>query len=83
MSEPDIVERIHKDLRVMLGKPVVRGTRITVEHVRNLLANGSMPAEITDEYPGLTVADVRACVSYARSAIVREAAAFGASWRCL
>jgi uncharacterized protein (DUF433 family) len=79
MSEPDVIARIHTDPKIMLGKPVVRGTRITVEHVLNLLENGANLAEITDEYPGLAVEDVKACIAYARHAMAREAAAPRAS----
>ncbi len=49
----------------MVGKPVIRGTRLTVEFILSLLAHGSTTAEITNEYPGVTPEDVQACVLFA------------------
>ena len=58
-------ERITVDPEVLVGKPVVRGTRLAVEFVLELLAAGQTEAEILDEYPGLTREDVLACLAYA------------------
>jgi uncharacterized protein (DUF433 family) len=58
-------ERIVVDPRVMVGKPVVKGTRLTVEFILDLLAHGWSEAEILRNYPGLTVQDIRACLAYA------------------
>lgn len=57
--------RIARDPTVMTGKPVVKGTRITVELVLAELAAGLTPAELTDAFPQLTEADIRAAVAYA------------------
>ena len=65
MSDDQLLDRITVDPRVMVGKPVVRGTRLTVEHVLNLLAHGASMAEILDEYPGLTREDLLACFLFA------------------
>ena len=53
------------DPAVLAGKPVVRGTRISVELVLDFLAAGSTTDEILDAYPTLTERDVRACLSFA------------------
>jgi uncharacterized protein (DUF433 family) len=58
-------ERIAVDPQVMVGKPVVKGTRLTVEFIIDLLAQGWSEAEILRNYPGLTVQDIRACLAYA------------------
>ncbi len=65
----DLLKRIEIDPEVMLGKPVIRGTRITVEIVLEKIAAGCPIQEILDEYPRLTRDDVLAAVAYARQAI--------------
>ena len=60
-----MLERIALDPKVMVGKPVVKGTRLTVEYILNLLAHGATVAEILDEYDGLTHEDIRACLLFA------------------
>jgi uncharacterized protein (DUF433 family) len=49
----------------MVGKPVIRGTRLTVEYILNLLAHGSTAEEILEEYEGLTREDIQACLLFA------------------
>jgi uncharacterized protein (DUF433 family) len=58
-------EHIVVDAKVMVGKPVVKGTRLTVEFILDLLAQGWGEAEILRNYPGLTVQDIRACLAFA------------------
>jgi uncharacterized protein (DUF433 family) len=58
-------ERIYIDPEILAGKPVVRGTRLAVEFILELLAAGRTEAEVLDDYPGLTREDILACVSYA------------------
>lgn len=58
-------ERIVVDSDVLAGKPVVRGTRLAVEFILDLLAAGQSESEILANYPGLTGEDVLACLSYA------------------
>ena len=53
------------DPKVLSGKPVVRGTRISVEFVVNLLANGWSEQQIQDNYPNLKTTGIRACLAYA------------------
>jgi len=64
-------ERIAIDPDVLAGKPVVRGTRIAVEFVLELMASGQTEEQILADYPGLTHADVLACLEYA-SALAHE-----------
>ncbi len=62
MSLPD---RITLDPQVLAGKPVVRGTRLAVELILELLAAGQKEAEILESYPGLVHGDILACLEYA------------------
>jgi uncharacterized protein (DUF433 family) len=57
-----MIGRIEIDPSVMLGKPVIRNTRIPVELVLRKLAEGATVAEVLDAYPRLTEADIRACL---------------------
>ena len=68
-------DRIIVDSKVLTGKPIVRGTRISVELVVDLLAAGWSHRQILDSYPHLTEEDVRACLSYA-SELLREEQVF-------
>ena len=65
-------DRIHADPRVLAGKPVVRGTRIAVELVIDLLAAGWTHAQIVENYPGITEDDIRACLAYASELLHSE-----------
>ena len=65
----DLLERIAIDPQVMLGKPVIRGTRITVEILLEKIAAGCSIDEILLDYPRLTREDVLAAVAYAREAL--------------
>jgi uncharacterized protein (DUF433 family) len=58
-------ERITTNPHVMVGKPVVKGTRIPVERVVAHLANNPDLTDLFDAYPELTVDDVKACLQYA------------------
>ena len=65
------LDRIAVDSKILTGKPVVRGTRIAVELVVELLAAGWSHAQILASYPHLTEEDIRACLAYA-SELLRE-----------
>ena len=65
MKDEDLLARIVLDPRVMVGKPVIKGTRLTVDYVLNLMAHGSTVAEITQEYEGVTEEDIQACFLFA------------------
>jgi len=57
---------------VLVGKPVVRGTRISVEFVIGLMADGWAEADILTNYPGITHEDIIACLAYARDSLSSE-----------
>ena len=56
---------------VLMGKPVIKGTRLSVEFIIELLAQGWTEEEIIRNYPGLTRVDIQACLYYA-SAVLRD-----------
>jgi uncharacterized protein (DUF433 family) len=59
-------ERIVVDPKILVGKPVVRGTRLSVDFLLGLMAHGWSEAEILRNYPGLAHEDLLACLEYAR-----------------
>lgn len=59
------LDRISIDPAVVHGRPAIRGTRMRVSDVLALLAAGADEAEILEDYPYLTVEDIRACLAYA------------------
>ena len=65
MTDEQLLERVVLDSKIMAGKPVIRGTRLTVDYILNLLAHGSTTAEILDEYQGLANEDIQACLLFA------------------
>jgi len=65
MDNEDLLERIAINPKVMVGKPVIRGTRLTAEYILGLLAHGSTMEEILVEYPGLVKDDIYACLLFA------------------
>ena len=65
-------ERIEIRPDVMLGKPVVRGTRVTVEQVLRECALGLTAPQIVDQYPGLQQADIAAALAFAADYLGRE-----------
>ena len=62
-------ERITLDPDVLSGKPIVRGTRLAVEFIIGLLAQGWTEADILSNYPGVTCEDIQACLGYASEAL--------------
>jgi uncharacterized protein (DUF433 family) len=74
MQEKNLLYRISSNPKVMVGKPVIRGTRLSVEYILNLLAHGATVTEILEEYEGLVEADIRACLLFASRAL--ESASF-------
>ncbi|MBS1874201.1 MAG: DUF433 domain-containing protein [Acidobacteria bacterium] len=68
-------ERIVVDPKILAGKPVIRGTRLAVEFILELLAAGQSESDILTNYPGLTRDDILACLSYA-SYLAHEYKAF-------
>lgn len=65
-------ERITVDPDVLLGKPVIRGTRLAVEFIIDLLAKGWSEEQILRNYPGISHEDIRACLRYATEVLQTE-----------
>ena len=68
-----LLERIALSPKVMTGKPVIRGTRLTVEYILNLLAHGATVADILEEYDGLVPEDIQACLLFAAHSLENTA----------
>jgi uncharacterized protein (DUF433 family) len=69
VQDQALLKRISLDPKVMLGKPVIAGTRLTVEYIIDRLAHGATTADLTDEYDGLTADDIAACLLFAKHAL--------------
>jgi len=67
-----IADRIEINPGIMLGKPVIRGTRIPVELIIRKLSEGATEADLLDAYPRLTRADIRAALAYATDSLAHE-----------
>ena len=65
-------ERISLDPNILVGKPVIKGTRLAVEFIVELLAQGWTEEDILRNYPGLTTEDIRACLAYASQVLQSE-----------
>ena len=72
---PQSAPRIVRDPKVMVGKPTIEGTRITVEYILEQLEDGETIDTIVREHPTLTREGVEAAIAYAREAVQREAGA--------
>jgi len=68
----DYKERITSDPDIMLGKPVIKGTRITVELILRKLSEGMVIEELLEAYPHLTKEDIFAALSYSADVISQE-----------
>jgi uncharacterized protein (DUF433 family) len=64
--------RIVLDPAILTGKPVIRGTRLSVDFIIGLMADGWAEADILRNYPGLTHDDIAACLAYARDVLRSE-----------
>jgi uncharacterized protein (DUF433 family) len=71
-TEEDLVRRIVVNPKIMRGKPLIKGTRITVEQVLKLLAQGLSTEEILKDYPHLTKDDITAVLLYAAKVAGKE-----------
>ncbi|MFY8000432.1 MAG: DUF433 domain-containing protein [Candidatus Kapaibacteriota bacterium] len=65
-------EYIHSDPAILLGKPTIRGTRISVELILELLESGWSVEQILESYPNLTITSVRAVFAYLRDCVQEE-----------
>lgn len=68
----DYRHRIEVDPKLLVGKPVIKGTRIPVSLILNLIAHGGSFAEIIEDYPILSIDDIRAAILYAEARLDRE-----------
>lgn len=69
MSDEQLLSRITLSPEVMVGKPVIKGTRLTVEFILGLLAHGAAVTEILGEYEGLSPEDIQACFLFASKSL--------------
>ena len=69
MSDKDLLARIVSNPKVMVGKPVIHGTRLTVEFILNRLGHGCSVDDLLQEYPGITREDIQACLFYASQSL--------------
>ncbi len=65
MNQEQLIKRISFDPEIFGGKPIIRGRRLAVEHVLDMLAAGDNPDTILQGYPWLEPADIQACLVYA------------------
>lgn len=75
MEGRSLLKRVELNPRVMAGKAVIQGTRLTVEHTLNLLAHGETVDRITAEYGGVSREDVLVCVLFAAKTLGLPASA--------
>lgn len=68
----DWSERLVIDPNILVGKPVIKGSRLSVEFIIDLMAQGWSEAELLRNYPGLTQADIQACLAYASMTLKTE-----------
>lgn len=69
MTDQQLLERIVFNPKILAGKPVIRGTRLSVEYILNLLAHGTSFPEILEEYDGLSPEDIQACILFASKSL--------------
>jgi uncharacterized protein (DUF433 family) len=65
-------ERIVIDPDILVGKPIIKGTRLAVEFIIDLLAQGWTEKDILSNYPGITPQDIKACLAYASETLKTE-----------
>lgn len=68
----NLFKRIEVNPDIMFGKPVIKGTRITVEIILQKLADGETKEEILNSYPKLTELDIQSAINYAADLVSRE-----------
>jgi uncharacterized protein (DUF433 family) len=71
-EEAFMAGRITVDPKILGGKPIVKGTRLSVEFILELLASGVTEAEILEDYPHIKKADIHACLNYAARSMKNE-----------
>lgn len=69
MKDEQLLKRIVLNPKVLVGKPVIKGTRLSVEYILNLLAHGATFPEILSEYKELSIEDIQACILFASKSL--------------
>ena len=73
MKQPmELMDRISVNPKVMMGKPVIKGTRIPVEMILRKLSEGATEEDLLDAYPHLSHQDIQAVLGYAAKALAYE-----------
>lgn len=72
MTDQTLLARITSNREIFGGKPIIRGMRVSVEMVVNLLAQGESSAAILADYPDLEPDDIRACLAYAHAVLADD-----------
>jgi uncharacterized protein (DUF433 family) len=72
MKREQLLQRITVDPNVLVGKPTIRGLRISVEQVLHALASGVATEDLLQDYPELDQVDIQACLAYAANLVARE-----------
>lgn len=72
MATEEVLERITLDPGLLSGKPIVRGMRISVEQILDLLSQGATEEELLQDYPMLEHEDILACLIYAKKLVAGE-----------
>ncbi|NUO79878.1 DUF433 domain-containing protein [candidate division KSB1 bacterium] len=72
MQQAELLERITFDPKIFDCKPIVRGLRISVEMILDLLSQGVTEEELLEDYPDLEPEDIRACLAYAKAVVANE-----------
>jgi uncharacterized protein (DUF433 family) len=72
MERDETLTRIRTDAKTLAGKPTIRDTRVAVEHVLGMMADGATADEVLSNYPFLEPEDVQACVAYAWKLVSQE-----------
>jgi uncharacterized protein (DUF433 family) len=72
MDEATLLQRITVNPKILVGKPIIRGRRLAVEHILGMLAAGDSPETILECYPWLEREDILACLAFARRLVGRE-----------
>jgi uncharacterized protein (DUF433 family) len=73
MTDEQLLERIVSDPKIMVGRPTIKGTRLTADYILNLLGHGSTVEEILAEYNGLAHEDIQACLLFASQSLSNTA----------
>ncbi len=72
MGSKKLLDRIERNPKVMMGKPVIKGTRIPVELILRKLSEGATLEELLDAYPHLSREDIQAALAYAAETLALE-----------